>query len=102
MNETPLRIRQPLPSARALWAILWRAVVLMPVMAFWMAVQMGMLPASAVLLMNALLFAWCGSWTLATLNLAGSALLAAAVWQWFRRAAKSPPSSSRNDGGYLL
>ncbi len=95
-------LRRQLPSVRALWAILWQAVVLMPVMLVWMAVWIALPVLAPFLLLCAVLYAFAEMWSEAALHLAAAIPLAIATWFWMRRARRQPSTSELHRDGYVV
>ena len=108
MDASPSFQRQ-FPSAWALWAILWRATLWMPVMILWTAVmilwtagRLAVPMAAALLLMNAAIYASVGLWAAAAGHFAAFAGTAAILWYWLRHAPRQRSTSELHCEGYVV
>lgn len=93
-----------LPSVRALWAILWRAVLFFPLGVLIALLPFVILFAGTLLAVWALTFGVLGQWWHASACVAGLPLVVLAARWYIRRESRVvvPPPEPHGGGGYLL
>jgi membrane protein implicated in regulation of membrane protease activity len=93
--------KQELPSIKALWALLWRGIVLFPVGVLILAIIFAAVAGILLLAIWAVTFGILHQWWQSAGCATAFFLL---IYIWYRYSHRTKPASTQNDdrGGYLL
>ena len=91
----------PAPSPKALWALLWRAVLFFPLGVFLSALPLVILMSGLMLTICTIGYALTHEWWTAAANLAGLPVVVV-VWRFYVRWATPTPAPKNDHGGILL
>jgi hypothetical protein len=95
------RPKQEMPSGRALWTLLWRAVIFFPLGVLILALPVALLCAGTVLIAWSLNFSIMQEWWRAAACVAGLPVLIV-VWRVYSRWSAPTPSGEEGSGGYVV